>query len=1454
MNKKLLNRITTITVFTLMIALIAGVIGFGNTDIVDASEFLSSDIVIAHITDVHYFPFEDCNIDDPTSKDTDYYKLTCSDTKLIREAGTIFNATILNIITQKPDYLIVSGDLTSNGELLAHYDVANGLRYLQNEIRKTNENFQVFVIPGNHDIYNPTAARFDADGNIYTGDDNFTDAETFAQIYAGLGYPNISEYSNQDELKNTFTSKNNTFGFTSQYIVSDNAENIDYLYYYDEIGFPVKDYDKAVNCLSYIAIVNDIDYVFNCMDSTERNANDSTFGFKQITGGRVSADVLNWYKENTINEKNNNFTIVGTVHHNIAPHYSMEENITKDFTLYNWEDSATFMADELGIRYVFTGHMHATDRTQFTTYRGNTITDFETGSIVSYKAPTRYATISRTIYDEKLYEDVTTKVIPVENLKNVQSFLIDIPKSFENEPDFFYFSHITDLTNHIEKEIYNIMLEKFVNGFINEDLYSKLYDMVADIIPPSISFGKLNLDLPYSAVMKVVVLLLDDIFYGLNYQIGEVKYNSLIDMAHALIKKEVANDEDLLQNSNGEKGLLNIVVYTDNEKIYTLEDIVVKIYVGHLTGNEAEDYNALDKATKELLDQLITTDIDNNIVKKIVDTALKPLLLDDGALLPSLINHKFDLTKLYFDESITDPAEIAVRFTQEEQEDFLGIIGAVSVLIDGIYDDYICLNEATQSLFVLDLLGSLGLDLNGMNIIDWAKDFIDKYMTESFFTGIGGIIREIALSWATDDTPDGEISYFENDELKEVIIFVDNGFDMGITVGDKKIGTAYDGKPYYTKATYDDGRLPSHATATFGDDPATSVNLQFYTHYTVNGQVKYREVGDTDWHIIDASTIREPFAYPLFDIGYFATYTDVLIDKKGTKKYTLGNRDEAPVSVKFTNIHSITLTGLKANTKYEYVLIGTYDIGNSEEKIYETAIKSFKTALPIGSDEEFSILAMTDVQAMIQKNYEDALKSFKAITQPYDFIINCGDVVDSGKNIKQWGYSQNILSSIWGNTLTVVTAGNHEDSDYALSSYYNFGNVPAQDTESGVYYSFNYGNVHFVMLNTNDSDSKGLGEAQLNWLKNDLQSAKENSNIKWTIVGMHKGLYSSGSHSFDTEVVAMRGQLSSIFYDYDVDLVLQGHDHVYNTTGFLDRLGNTVNVRQDNSVVQKPQGIMYITLGTMGNKYYEYRENELVTPKNNNDMTYSGQLTMPTYTIISVKNDQLIITNNMIGNPGFSASVTIDKGAEITVGTKVELDYIKLAGINVTNGSKVLTNFDTTINYLTIARKDYGSNVKVTVNNETVQELTHKALKSGENNITIELMPENNNEENALELTFSVYKMNELIINGQQYKLGTKLNLTNGITELDIKYNVKKNDTFEIVNNNLVSGDNQVLLRVTTEGGNIYEQAIDVIVASEATQPKSSLIWILSSIGGLAIIIGIVVAIIVLNKRKNATA
>ena len=109
----------------------------------------------------------------------------------------------------------------------------------------------------------------------------------------------------------------------------------------------------------------------------------------------------------------------------------------------------------------------------------------------------------------------------------------------------------------------------------------------------------------------------------------------------------------------------------------------------------------------------------------------------------------------------------------------------------------------------------------------------------------------------------------------------------------------------------------------------------------------------------------------------------------------------------------------------------------------------------------------------------------------------------------------------------------------------------ASGTEA--YYSFDFGNVHFICLNSEDSGS-APGGTMLTWLEQDLV----NATADWIVAFFHHPPYSHGSHDSDSStdsggrMVSMRENALPILETWGVDLVLTGHSHGYERTFLLN--------------------------------------------------------------------------------------------------------------------------------------------------------------------------------------------------------------------------------------------------------------------------------------------------------------
>jgi 3',5'-cyclic AMP phosphodiesterase CpdA len=158
-----------------------------------------------------------------------------------------------------------------------------------------------------------------------------------------------------------------------------------------------------------------------------------------------------------------------------------------------------------------------------------------------------------------------------------------------------------------------------------------------------------------------------------------------------------------------------------------------------------------------------------------------------------------------------------------------------------------------------------------------------------------------------------------------------------------------------------------------------------------------------------------------------------------------------------------------------------------------------------------------------------------------DFMLHLGDVIyPSGQASGYNPYFFQPYRDLIDHTSVFPSLGNH---DYITSKgqpyldvFYLPSNNPA-GTER--YYSFDWGNAHFVALDSNRDYQPG--SAMLQWLESDLAA----SAAKWKFVFFHHALHTSGPHRNDSTLPALRSALAPIFEQYDVDIVFNGHDHMY---------------------------------------------------------------------------------------------------------------------------------------------------------------------------------------------------------------------------------------------------------------------------------------------------------------------
>jgi len=260
-----------------------------------------------------------------------------------------------------------------------------------------------------------------------------------------------------------------------------------------------------------------------------------------------------------------------------------------------------------------------------------------------------------------------------------------------------------------------------------------------------------------------------------------------------------------------------------------------------------------------------------------------------------------------------------------------------------------------------------------------------------------------------------------------------------------------------------------------------------------------------------------------------------------------------------TTEHEITLTGLLENTKY------FYEISDSNGIYVPKNIEMYATTAPTVGTQQFVrawVLGDAGTGNQNQKNVRDQYYNYvtNVTTNPNqtDMMLFLGDnAYSTGTDTNYQSGLFNIYNDMLKKTTTWSCIGNHDGYSASTSSqsgpYYDIFTFPKAAEAGGVasgtegYYSFDYANIHFIVLESNTLSSDAT---QMAWCTADIQATTQD----WIVAIFHHPPYTKGSHNSDSEgaLVNMRTNFLPILEDNGVDLVLNGHSHSYERTFFIN--------------------------------------------------------------------------------------------------------------------------------------------------------------------------------------------------------------------------------------------------------------------------------------------------------------
>ncbi len=306
------------------------------------------------------------------------------------------------------------------------------------------------------------------------------------------------------------------------------------------------------------------------------------------------------------------------------------------------------------------------------------------------------------------------------------------------------------------------------------------------------------------------------------------------------------------------------------------------------------------------------------------------------------------------------------------------------------------------------------------------------------------------------------------------------------------------------------------------------------------------------WYSVDNGSAATPVVHFGTDRNNLTAYTG-----------TSGDVDTSLTDGVAYNYNHVTVTGLQENTTYYY----TVEKNGVESEVETYQTHSFDTVkmLYVGDPQIGAskgqpqngeeLVAESGAANTAARNdafgWNRTLEAAIAQDSDVSFIISAGDQVNKTGQAKEEEYAGYLNPDVLASLPVATTIGNHDslNPDY-MYHFHNPNTTEYGATQAGGDYYYSYGSGLFIVLNTNNYNVAEHEQAIAQAVASDPDAA-------WRVVTIHQDIYGSGLDHSDTDGMILRTQLTPIFDEYDIDVVLQGHDHTYSRSKLLYGDGQT---------------------------------------------------------------------------------------------------------------------------------------------------------------------------------------------------------------------------------------------------------------------------------------------------------
>lgn len=224
-------------------------------------------------------------------------------------------------------------------------------------------------------------------------------------------------------------------------------------------------------------------------------------------------------------------------------------------------------------------------------------------------------------------------------------------------------------------------------------------------------------------------------------------------------------------------------------------------------------------------------------------------------------------------------------------------------------------------------------------------------------------------------------------------------------------------------------------------------------------------------------------------------------------------------------MHAVQIQGLSPGTMYYYKIEN------------DTTGGTFSTAPAPNQPFTFVVYGDNRTNKGDHQSVVDGI-----IAEAPALLINTGDLVETGSDANLWQEFFDIEKALLRSACVFPTVGNHEATwDPTVQQYLKWFYLPTSSAGGEKYYSFDWGNAHFAVLNSSDGLTS-FSTNQQNWLKQDLLAAGANADIQHIFTVMHHGPYSAANHG---DNAFAKTNIVPTLKSNGVDMTFAGHDHDY---------------------------------------------------------------------------------------------------------------------------------------------------------------------------------------------------------------------------------------------------------------------------------------------------------------------